>query len=153
MLKVVGLGPSIVRAKIVGRESATATMASMEAFTPAMVAEKLWVPFLRPPSRRLAPSTKRTLPMIEPMMEAFTTVVRPAARAKTVMMSSAALPKVALRMPPMRGPAWVPRLSVACPRTHARPMRASEVSAKMSRIGACKSSTATTATVSTAVTP
>jgi hypothetical protein len=99
------LGPEVVAAKIVGSASAAATMVSMEAFTPAIVAEKVWVPFLRPPSRRLAPSTKRTFPMIEPMMEAFTTVVRPAERAKMVMMSSAALPKVALRMPPMRGPA------------------------------------------------
>jgi len=35
------------------------------------------------------------------MIEAFTTVVSPAERAKMVMISSAALPKVALRMPPI----------------------------------------------------
>jgi hypothetical protein len=43
--------------------------------------------------------------MTEPMIEAFTTVVRPAERAKMVIMSSAALPKVAFIMPPIRGPA------------------------------------------------
>jgi hypothetical protein len=60
---------------------------------------------LRPPIRRLAPSTRSTLPMTEPMIEAFTTVVSPAERAKMVIMSSAALPKVAFIMPPIRGPA------------------------------------------------
>ena len=101
---MVGFGPGLVTAKMVGRESAAATMASIEALMPAISAEKVWTPFFRPPKRRLAPSTSRTLPMIEPMIEAFTTVVRPAERAKMVIMSSAALPKVALRMPPMRGP-------------------------------------------------
>src|SRR3712207_7190703 len=69
MLKVVGFGPGSVAAKMVGRASAAATMASIEAFTPAMVAEKVWMPFFRPPRRRLAPRTSRTLPMIEPMIE------------------------------------------------------------------------------------
>ncbi len=107
MLKVVGEPPprcAWVATKIVGSARAAATMVSMEALMPAMVAEKLWVPFLRPPKRRLAPRTRRTLPMIEPMIEAFTTAVRPAERAKIVMISSAALPKVAFRMPPARGP-------------------------------------------------
>ena len=81
-----------------------ATMASIEALMPAISAEKCWMPPLRPPNSRLAPSTSSTLPMIEPMIEAFTTVVSPAERAKRARMSSAALPKVALRMPPMRGP-------------------------------------------------
>ncbi len=100
---------------MVGRESAAATMASIEALIPAMVGEKVWVPFLSPPKQEAAPRTRSTLPMIEPMIEAFTTVVRPAERAKMVMMSSAALPKVALRMPPILGPAWWPRHSVAWP--------------------------------------
>ena len=42
--------------------------------------------------------------MIEPMIDAFTTVVRPAERAKMVIINSAALPKVAFRMPPTREP-------------------------------------------------
>jgi hypothetical protein len=77
------------------------------------------------------------------MIEALTTAVRPAERAKMVMMSSAALPKVAFRMPPTRGPAWCPRLSVACPRTQARPMRAREVRAKIRRTWAWRISTTT----------
>lgn len=50
---------------------------------------------------------------MEPMIEAFTTVVSPAESAKMVMMSSAALPDVAFKMPPTRGPAWWPKDSVA----------------------------------------
>ncbi len=57
--------------------------------------------------------------MIEPMIEAFTTSVSPAERAMMVIMSSAALPKVALSMPPMLGPVKCATLSVACPRTQA----------------------------------
>jgi hypothetical protein len=140
-------------AKTVGNASAKAMMASIAAFAPAMVVENLCVPFLRPPNRMLAPRTRRTLPMTEPMIEAFTTPVRPAERAKMVMMSSAALPKVALRTPLTRGPAWWPTLSVASPRSQARPTRAREVSAKRSRTGACRSSAAMAATVRAAVIP
>ena len=57
--------------------------------------------------------------MTDPMIEASTTVVRPAERAKMVIISSAAVPKVALMMPPIWGPAKWPTLSVACPRTQA----------------------------------
>ena len=108
MLKVVGVGLGVVAAKMVGRARAAATMPSIEALMPANSGEKLWTPFFRPPKIRLAPSTRSTLPMMDPMIEAFTTVVRPAESAKMVMMSSAALPKVAFRMPPMRGPEWCP---------------------------------------------
>jgi hypothetical protein len=113
MLSVVGPWPGFVAPKMVGRARAVATIPSIEAFMPAMVGEKLWAPFFKPPRSRLAPRTSSTLPMIEPMIDALTIVVRPAERAKMVMISSAALPKVALRMPPMRGPAWWPRDSVA----------------------------------------
>jgi hypothetical protein len=91
--------------KTVGSANPKATQASIAEFAPAMVGEKFWVPFLIPPIRRLAPSTRSTLPITEPMIEAFTTVVSPAERAKMVMISSAALPKVALRTPPIWGPA------------------------------------------------
>ncbi len=140
-------------AKMVGIASATATIASIDEFAPAIVAENFWVPCLSPPIRKLAPNTSSTFPMIEPRIEALTTVVRPAAKAKVVMRSSAALPKVALRRPPTRGPAWWPRLSVACPRTQARPMRAREVRVKIRRVGAWRSSRMTTAAVSAAVIP
>ena len=42
--------------------------------------------------------------MIEPVSDALTTSICPAVRAKKAMMSSAMLPKVALRMPPICGP-------------------------------------------------
>ena len=44
----------------------------------ASVRSKVCVPNFRPPSRRLAPSTKRTLPRMLPASVAFTVVVRPA---------------------------------------------------------------------------
>ena len=90
---------------------------------------------------------------MEPMIEAFTTVVRPAERANMVMMSSAAFPNVALSTPPMRGPEWCPRDSVACPSTQASPMRARAETTKIRSVGTCKSSTTTTPTVSTTVAP
>jgi hypothetical protein len=40
--------------------------------------ENLWVPFFSPPIKRLAPRTRSTLPITDPMIYAFTTVVRPA---------------------------------------------------------------------------
>ena len=42
--------------------------------------------------------------MIEPVIDAFTTSYRPARRAMMAMMSSAALPKVALSSPPTPSP-------------------------------------------------
>ena len=59
--------------------------------------------------------------MIEPVSDAFTTSIRPAWRAKNAMISSAMLPKVALRMPPTCGPVSEPRRSVERPTTQARP--------------------------------
>ena len=60
------------------------------------------------------------LPMIEPVSEAFTISVSPARRAMKAMISSAALPKVALSSPPRPGPARWARLSVASPMIPAR---------------------------------
>ena len=53
-----------------------------------------------PPASMEAPSTRRTFPTIDPAIEAFTTSWRPARRAASAMISSAALPKVALRSHP-----------------------------------------------------
>ena len=53
-----------------------------------------------PPAKNDSPRTSRTLPMIEPVIEALTTPSRPFERAKRAMMSSAALPKVAFSRPP-----------------------------------------------------
>ena len=59
--------------------------------------------------------------MIEPVIDALTTVIRPAWSAKNAMISSAMLPNVALRMPPICGPVIAPSRSVASPTTHASP--------------------------------
>src|SRR5439155_1680753 len=67
----------------------------------------------------LTPRTRRTFPMIEPVREALTTSARPLDRAKIAMISSVALPKVALRRPPTPGPACLPSSSVASPRNQA----------------------------------
>ena len=56
-----------------------------------------------PPTSIAAPSTSRTLPMIEPTIDALTTSCRPSASAKSAMISSGALPKVTLSRPPMPG--------------------------------------------------
>ena len=59
--------------------------------------------------------------MIEPVIDALTTVISPAWRAKNAMISSAMLPNVALRMPPTCGPVSAPRRSVERPTIQARP--------------------------------
>lgn len=107
---------------------------------------------MSPPKSTLMPRTSSTFPMTEPMIEAFTTVVSPAERAKIVMISSAALPKVAFRMPPMRGPACAPRLSVACPSTQASPTSASALTVKTKMVGAFVSALTTAAAESRPVT-
>ena len=56
-----------------------------------------------------------TLPVSDPR----TTSVRPSLTAMSAMMSSGALPKVALRKPPMPGPVCSAACSVASPMSHA----------------------------------
>ena len=73
-----------------------------------------------PPNSMAKPRTISMLPMIEPVSEALTISVSPARRAMKPMMSSAALPKVALRRPPTPGPVWCARCSVASPMRPAR---------------------------------
>ena len=51
---------------------------SCVALTPAWVRSNRCTPFFRPPNSRLAPITSNTLPMIEPVMDAFTKSSRPA---------------------------------------------------------------------------
>ena len=59
--------------------------------------------------------------MIEPVIDALTTVMSPAWSAKKAMISSAMLPKVALRMPPTCGPVSAPSRSVDRPTIQASP--------------------------------
>src|SRR6476659_9282221 len=71
--------------------------------------------YLVPPIRIERPSTSSTLPMIDPVREAFTTLVRPLERAMPAMISSAAFPKVALSNPPRPSPTRAASASVARP--------------------------------------
>ena len=72
---------------------AIAASTSSAAFDPATSRLKRCVPFFSPPSSTLAPSTSNRLPMIEPVIEALTTSMRPAWSAKNAMISSAMLPR------------------------------------------------------------
>ena len=71
--------------------------------------------YLTPPKRMERPRTSRTLPMIDPVIEAFTTLVRPLDSAMPAMISSAAFPKVALSNPPSPSPTRAASASVARP--------------------------------------
>ena len=79
----------------------------------------------RPPKSSEKPSTRRRLPITEPVSEPRTTSVRPWFTASSAMISSGALPKVALRKPPMPGPVCSAACSVASPISHASGMSAS----------------------------
>ena len=111
---------------------------SCVALTPAWVRLNRCTPFLRPPNSRLAPITSSTLPMIEPVMDALTRSSRPARMAKIVMISSAALPRVAFSSPPSRGPVWTASSSVACPRMPAIGTTASAEATNSHVSGTCK---------------
>src|SRR5207244_2246136 len=70
---------------------------------------------LNPPSRMDSPRTSRMLPMMDPVIEAFTTLVSPLESAMAAMISSAALPKVAFNSPPSPSPTCAASSSVARP--------------------------------------
>ena len=70
--------------------------------------------------------------MIEPISEAFTTSSMPARRATRAMISSAALPSVALRKPPMPSPTRAASFSVETPSRPASGMIATQASPKTS---------------------
>ena len=80
--------------------------------------------------------------MILPTMEAFTTSCSPARRAKSAMISSVALPKVAFINPPSAGPTRSDSSSVASPINPANGTMASAAVKKISRSGRCNSSSA-----------
>src|SRR6476659_4877882 len=71
--------------------------------------------YLVPPIRIERPSTSSALPMIDPVMDAFTTLVSPLDRAIPAMISSAAFPKVAFNNPPRPSPTRAASASVARP--------------------------------------
>jgi hypothetical protein len=98
-----------------GTTSTRAATISRVAFMLAALRSNCWVPCLRPPTTNATPATSNRLPTIEPMIDARTSSSRPARMASTVMMSSAALPSVALSSAPTRGPARAAKSSVASP--------------------------------------
>ncbi len=81
------------------------------------------------------------------MIEALTTSCRPSASRNTAMISSAALPKVTLRNPPIPGPERAASSSVARPISAAVGMIPSAAQAKTRVADACASSSATAATM------
>src|SRR4029077_8557159 len=68
-----------------------------------------------PPHRIDSPSTSRMLPIIEPVIDALTTLLRPFESATTAMISSAAFPNVAFNNPPAPSPIRAANASVARP--------------------------------------
>ena len=111
----------LVNAKTAGTNRPTRATTSNAALELATCRLNVCVPWRSPPTSTLAPSTSNRLPMIEPVSDAFTTSMRPACSAKKAMISSAMLPKVALRMPPTCGPVSDPRRSVERPTVQASP--------------------------------
>ena len=73
----------------------------------------------RPPAKSENPSTSSRLPTTEPVSEPRTTSVSPSWTAIRAMISSGALPNVALRKPPIPGPVCSAACSVASPISHA----------------------------------
>jgi integrase len=80
----------------------------------------------QPPANMAAPSTSRIFPTMEPAIDAFTTSSSPARNAASAIMSSAALPKVALSSPPTPSPKRSASCSVARPIHPARGRMARE---------------------------
>ena len=78
----------------------------------------------RGPASSEKPSTSSKFPTTEPVNEPRTTSVSPWLTARSAMMSSGALPKVALRKPPIPGPVCSAACSVASPISHASGMSA-----------------------------
>ena len=94
------------------------------------------VPCLRPPTKKDAPSTSSRLPMMLPVSDALTISTWCARSATTAMISSAALPKVALRKPPSVGPDRLASSSVASPINPAAGM--SEMAAARTATARCR---------------
>ena len=123
-------------AKTAGSVNAETARIIMAAWRPTALTSNCWLPFLRPPRKAESPRISRVLPMIEPVMDAFTRSVSPLRRAKSVMMSSAAFPNVALSNPPRELPSRAAACSVASPIQAASGTRASAEAAKIVHSGA-----------------
>src|SRR6185312_5397261 len=120
----------------VGMPRPITASASIDAFIPATRWLNDCRPFLRPPMKNDAPRTRSVLPRIDPVIEAVATSSWPARMAKIVMISSAALPKVAFSTPPTLGPLLSPSCSVATPTIHASVSSASPDARNTAVLGA-----------------
>ena len=98
-----------------GMRKAMAASAIMPTCARAPMVAKVCTGWRSPPARKAAPRTSSRLPMIEPVIEALTTSSMPARSATRAMISSAALPSVALRKPPIASPTRAASFSVARP--------------------------------------
>src|SRR5689334_15572790 len=130
-------------ANAVGTPSPMTASASMEEFIPATRRSNDWVPWRTPPTTNDAPSTSSVLPRIEPVIEAVATSSCPARMAKIVMISSAALPKVAFSTPPILGPLLSASCSVDMPTIQASVSSASPEARNTAVLGADARSIAT----------
>jgi len=83
--------------------------------SPAAVRLNRWTLNRNPTPTTAAPNTSSTFPMIEPVIEAFTSPGNPFCSAMVPMISSAALPNVAFNRPPMPPPSLPASCSVAAP--------------------------------------
>src|SRR5262245_53789040 len=131
-----GSGPAEALRYAAGRISAIAASVSSVACERAPAALKRCSLWRRPPASIAAPSTSRMFPTMEPTSEAFTTVCRPVRSAAKAMISSAALPNVALSRPPTPSPSRVASCSVACP---IQPASGTIASADAAKIARCRS--------------
>jgi hypothetical protein len=78
-----------------------------------------------PPAKIAVPKTKSRFPTNEPVIDAFTTSIRPARSANVPIRSSVALPNVAFSSPPKAGLLLAESSSVASPINFASGMIAS----------------------------
>src|ERR1700751_684203 len=118
--------PAAVTWKTVGIASATAASVSVVVELRAAVLLKRCSRNFMPPARIETPNTRRTLPMIEPVMDAFTTPVSTFESAISAMINSAALPKGAFNNPPIPWPRCSASSSVARPIQPARGITAKQ---------------------------
>jgi hypothetical protein len=79
----------------------------------ALTRLKSWMWYLRPPSRKDAPSRNSVLVTTAPAIDAFTSMYCPALKAVRAITSSVRLPSVALRSPPTVSPVLAATDSVA----------------------------------------
>src|SRR5215831_12144041 len=112
--------PTAVTWKTVGMASATAASVKVVVEVRAAVLLKRCTRNFMPPARIETPRTSRTLPMIEPVIDAFTTPVSPFESAISAIINSAALPNVAFNNPPTPWPRCSASSSVARPIQPAR---------------------------------